>query len=215
MGNYYTGDIIARINNKVPKELMDRLIDMSNEPNNGFHIDIIPELTEINDRKLYEYKIDSLLDDLPEKTKEKAKKFTKGLGILLENNYDTMSLKLEDYSIHKGYIIDIGCCTKYYFAEGIEEKIFSIIEELKPYRDDKDNYLGRIKDEDFTYEKDLFWDYKEFEKTKRDREFVCRGCDKPHENALCDYFNICKRAYDKGYQDHRDKVLNESTAWDS
>jgi len=211
MGNYYTGDIIARINNKVPKELMDKLIDMSNKPSNEFRIHIIPELTEINDRKWYEYEIDFILsDDLS----EEAKEFVKGLGFSLENHDDIFS-KLEDYSIHEGYIINIRCCTKRYFVEGIEEKILSLIEELKPYRDDKANYLGRIKDEDFTYEKNLFWDYKEFERTKKDREFVCRGCDKPHENALCDYFNICKRAYDKGYQDHRDKVLNESTAWDS
>ncbi len=212
MGNYYTGDIVARINNKAPKEIMDKLIYMSYEPPcNGLHIDIIPELTEINGRKWHEYKINSTLsDDLS----EEAKEFAKGLGFSLGDYYAEFS-KLEDYSIHEGYIIDIRCSTKHYFAEGIEEEILNLIEELKPYREDENNYLGRIEDENSTYRKDLFWDYKEFEITKKDREFVCRGCDKPHENTLCDYFDICKRAYDKGYQDHRDKVLNESTAWDS
>lgn len=210
MGNYYEADIYARINNKAPKELMDKLIDLSNRVDPwDYYIGITPELTEINNKKWYEYEIDYvLLDELS----EKAKEFAKDLGISLENN---AFLKLEDYSIHKAYIINIRCCTKHYFTEGVEEKILNLIEELKPYRDGKDNYLGRIKDEDQTYKKDLFWDYKEFERNKRDREFVCHGCDKLHESILCNYFDICKHAYDKGYQDHRDKVLNESTAWDS
>lgn len=213
MGNHYEADIVAKINNNVPKELMDKLVDMSREfEGEGPFIDIGPILTKLNNQKWSEYELDYVLDD---NLSEKAKEFAKEMGFSFDNNRRLLFLKLEDYSIHEAYILHITCSTKYYFSENVEQKILDLIEELKPYRDKEFNYLGKIKDEDCTYEKDIYWDYEEFEKAKRDREFVCRGCNQPHENTLCEYFDSCKRAYEKGYKDHADKVANDSWGWDT
>ena len=211
MGNYFEADIVAKINNKAPKELMDKLVDMSvcywmhKEIKDGPFIQVSPMFTKDNYKKWDEFEIDYALED---KLSDEAKKFITEMGVQIKDRY-LLTLKLEDYSIHEAYILHITCCTKHYYESNVEQKILDLVEELKPYRDHEFNYLGEIKDEDFTYRKEIYWDYEEFEQAKKDREFVCKDCNQPHENALCEYFDGCKRAYNLGYRDASRDATNE------
>lgn len=79
---------------------------------------------------------------------------------------------------------------------------------LKPYIDltaydmSDGGYLGKIKDEDCTYDKSFFIDTEVYKKTIKEREFLCKGCDRYIEDSLCEHYKFCKRAYDLGTKEN-------------
>lgn len=115
-------------------------------------------------------------------------------------DYPEYILYIED----RCYVFDIKFCMKGYRYEGynLGEDIYEF---LKQYIDKSmydmsgGGYIGRIQDEDETYDKTFYVDYDLFYNEIERRKFLCnKDCWYFRENNLCDKYTVCERAYELG-----------------
>lgn len=97
----------------------------------------------------------------------------------------------QDYSI-KGYYI-----YAYVNRKGYKDELSLLLDFLKSYvpKDLNPLVVGYVYDEDCTCDKDLYLDKEDFEKEQKQREFLCKECDKHIITKLCQNYQYCLRAY--------------------
>lgn len=112
-------------------------------------------------------------------------------------DYPGYNLYLED----DYYVFDIHFCMKGYrydeydLGQDIYEFLKQYIDET--YYDMSDGgCIGRIYDEDDTYDKTFYVDYTKFNKELEKRRHLCNSdCCYYREGVLCDKYIVCERAY--------------------
>lgn len=99
------------------------------------------------------------------------------------------------------YVFDICFCMKKYCYDEYDlgQDIYDF---LKQYIDESEydmsdgGYIGRIHDEDDTYDKSFYIDYTAFNKELERRKYMCNNdCDYYRQGVLCDKYEVCERAY--------------------
>ena len=94
MENYYEASLDLKINNKAPKELMDKLVDMQNDFISEPYVTIEPILTEENNSKIIEYIDYSILKEAnKEELSKDFEKFLTEMGYT-SNNYCYITIYL-------------------------------------------------------------------------------------------------------------------------
>lgn len=188
MGNYYEGTLRIPLKKNISKNLKNALIKMC------YWQEEIKKPKEWENEECFKHE----RWDYPNFS----------FGFVLKENEDIEILEYEGEDFNDetyypkkfwqnlvGYYLDIRFCMKGYNQLG--EKY---INWLKPFMDNKlSNYLGEIKDEDGTYKKQFFIDDTILKKEIDSRKYICNGCNNFNENFLCDNFDICKRAYNIGF----------------
>ena len=96
-----------------------------------------------------------------------------------------------DYSL-KGYYISAHVNRKNY-----KDELSLLLDLLKDFipADLNPLVVGKVQDEDGHCDKDLYFDRDAFDKMKKEREFLCKSCDRDSEHKLCPHFAYCRRAY--------------------
>mgnify|MGYP003296340843 CR=1 FL=1 len=192
MGNYYEGRLSIALRKDIPHQLMIDLISLCfwnyekrNDEELKSHWKEEP-LFKRKDISNISISYSFLLED-----EENGRYLLEYEG---ENLCDEMYDEIWDK--HIGYCVDINICTKRNFFENDSDLGQDFIDWLKPYAIEKFNYIGQIKDEDGTFEKEYFLDSLPFLEEKKQREFLCKGCEKDKPMALCKNYVYCKRAYE-------------------
>ena len=130
--------------------------------------------------------------------------------------HDLLLLSSEEYSREnfivlqnekwEFYLFEIDFCMKGYRI-GTDDLGQDIYDFLKSYIDESvydmsdGGYIGRIHDEDGTYDKSFYVNYDIFNCEIEKRKYLCNAdCYYHKENCLCDKYVVCKRAYQLGEQ---------------
>lgn len=171
MGNYYEGKLCFGIKENIPKDVLHDLLLLSN---NSFLQENFAVLqnTKWGNHERYDY--------------------------------PSYNIQLKKYGKYAFYLFEIDFCMKGYCING-DDLGEDIYEFLKQYIDEyvydmsDGGYIGRITDEDETYDKSFYVNYDKFNSKKEERKHLCNdNCRYYEEDVLCDKYNICDRAYQLG-----------------
>ena len=110
--------------------------------------------------------------------------------------------QVQDKCNKKKYILHITFEMKGYVIDG-NDLGQDIYDTLKPYIDESayadisnGGYIGRIYDEDDTYDKTFYADEDILKQEIKRRKYLCnQDCGDYKENCLCDRYEACNRAY--------------------
>lgn len=188
MGNYYEGNLLIPLRKDIPDKLKNALFKISKHGNDEIPNEYIDQPCFQHERWNYPcFNFGSLL-------KEEDGSITTiddidGLNIQPINEIYEF-IKKSFYC----YYLRIDFCMKGYMQLG---ELY--VNWLRPFmiKDKAFNYIGEIKDEDGTYHKKFYVDKDWLKQEERNRDYLCKDC--PNKvYGLCDFYNICKRAYDLG-----------------
>lgn len=98
-----------------------------------------------------------------------------------------------------GYLFEVRICTKGYRTDGndLGEAIVDYLIgmcDLSLYEDDI-GMIGRVNDEDETYDREFHIDEEAFKKEQEKKKFLCEGCRFWSEKLTCEEWDRCYRAY--------------------
>ena len=169
MGNYYDGKLSFALKEDTPKDVIHDLLLLSSECYSLSYFEVLQN-EKWGKHKGYDYPNYRL----------QLKKY---------NGHDECYLFETDFCM-KGYRVDGDC-----LGEDIYEFLKQYIDET--YYDMSDGgYIGRIYDEDDTYNKTFYVDYTKFNKELEKRRHLCNSdCCYYREGVLCDKYIVCERAY--------------------
>ena len=207
MGNYFEGILYIDLSNKTPKNILDFLFFADKQYRNYYQAskDELIEKFKLESEFsiLAEIKGNCFICIYPDYYSQYSQK---EIDRIFDNeDPEEDNEEIDDYESFPKYFLELKFCTKYFDKEFVNK----LIDFFRPYKsEDSENYLGTIKDENFTFRKEYYWDYMEFEKEQESRQFLCKDCKKFNGSSLCEYFSICKRAYDIGYD-----IGYESAYW--
>lgn len=195
MGNYFEGNLFIVLKKDIPKELKDALIQLSNCNEKTIPTQYAKEPCFQHERWNYPSFSFGYL------AKADETDIVKYIDIEYEEYHscenDDFELKKEyDKILEKfcAYYVEIRFCMKGYQKLG---ELY--VDWLRPYMDlNKDfNYLGEIEDEDSTYHKKFYANEELLKQEENQRNYLCKDC--PNKiDGLCDFYSICKRAYNIG-----------------
>lgn len=123
-------------------------------------------------------------------------------GFILKSGYlEYEGEPIEDETLYSkdfwndliGYYFQLNFCMKNYNNLG---ELY--VEWLRPYVNTEYGYLGNIHNEDQSYNKDFFINEDIFKQEIKDREYLCKSCDKFISTCLCKNYFYCCRAYNLG-----------------
>lgn len=190
MGNYYEGEMVFILRHDTPTEIIDDLKTLATH------------------RMLcHDYNEDAFV--ILKKTKWfKHKRF------YYPNYYFKTYSRMHG---NTGYIFKAVFCMKEYMIDR-DDLGQDIYDTLKPYIDttayDTSNgeNLGRIYDEDGTYDKTFYADEDIFKQEVERRKYICsQECGGYKENCLCDRYAGCRRAYVRGLNDGKKGIVHDGT----
>lgn len=171
MSNYYEGKLNFRLKEDIPKDILHDLLLLSSE----------------------EYSRENFIVLQNEKW-----------GRHERYDYPNYNLKLKKCDEHEFYLFEIDFCMKGYRI-GTDDLGQDIYDFLKSYIDESvydmsdGGYIGRIHDDDDTYDKNFYVNYDIFKREIEKRKYLCNAdCYYHKENCLCDKYVVCKRAYQLG-----------------
>lgn len=201
MGNYFEGILYLELNNKTPKNILDFLFFAANQYQYGKYYN------ESKDELIEKFKLESefsILAEIEENCfinicSDYYRQYSQEEIDRMFNGEDSEedNEKIDDYESFPKYLLELRFCTKNFDKEFVDK----LIDFFRPYKsEDSENYLGTIKDENYTFRKEYYWDYTEFEKEQESRQFLCKDCKNFNSSSLCKCFSICKRAYDVGFK---------------
>lgn len=171
MGNYYDGKLFFGLKEDIPKDVLHDLLLLSSEDYSSLDFLVLQN-----------------------------EKWGKHKGY----NYPNYKFQLRKSNDHEYYLFEIDFCMKGY-RNGDDYLAEDIYEFLKQYIDESvydmsdGGYIGRIHDEDGTYDKTFYINYDDFNKELERRKYLCsEDCYYYQKAVLCDKYDICKRAYQIG-----------------
>ena len=101
-----------------------------------------------------------------------------------------------------GYMLDVTIHTKGYryggndLGEAIVDSLIDMCD-ISLYND-AFGTIGRIRDEDCTYDREFHMDEEGFKKHQENMKFLCEGCSSWSDEHICDHWDKCLRAYEIG-----------------
>lgn len=173
MGNYYDGELYFKLKDDTPKDVLHDLLLLSSE----------------------EYSIENFTVIQNEKW-----------GKHERYDYPAYNLKLKKSNDHEFYLFKVVFCMKGYrtYGDDLGEDIYDFLKQYidKSVYDMSDGgFIGRVYDEDDTYDKTFYVEYDLFNQEIKRRKYLCnKDCFCFKENNLCEKYDICKRAYELGKQ---------------
>lgn len=187
MGNYFQGTVIFKLKSNLGNEIESFLKWLSS----GMEESNLSDFPSFKDHEYFKKKH----YDYP--------RFEYGVVILVEGDewlfpYDD---EIKEYGFNQsditGKYLKISVCMK-----GYDNHIESFMKLIRPYIDNRAaNYVGEIHDEDGLYNKRFYVDEKKLVEEIKNREYLCADCEYNSPLTLCDYYTICKRAYNMGRKD--------------
>lgn len=121
-------------------------------------------------------------------------------------DYPAYDLKFKKCNDHEFYLFKVVFCMKGYrtYGDDLGEDIYDFLKQYidKSVYDMSDGgFIGRVYDEDDTYDKTFYVEYDLFNQEIKRRKYLCnKDCFCFKENNLCEKYDICKRAYELGKQ---------------
>jgi len=198
MSNYLEGELEIAVSKKTPINIlnmfyyMDKIFDVNKTFSKLIEESGIEELQQyITD--------DECLNPFPEiefcMRLEKDKGWVEHIDEFVELDWNKY-IENDEYEYFVIYI-DLNHKQKYY--ERLDKIIESYIQILKPYNQfPKDNYIGYIYDEEDTPKKEYYFDREDFYKSKKETEYLCKGCKELNPEVWCIKHKLCERAYKLG-----------------
>lgn len=190
MGNYYEGKMIFILRNDIPMDI-------------------------VND--LYILNTCSKFDENCKKDDSVALKDTRWFKHERFHDPDYYFHQVRDASDKRNYILHItfemkGCVID---GDDLGQDIYNV---LKPYIDEtaydmsNGGYIGRIHDEDDTYDKMFYVNEDILKQEMEKRKYLCnQHCGGYKENCLCDRYAGCSRAYIHGLKDGKEGIVHDGT----
>lgn len=182
MGNYYEGDLVFRVNNKIPAGILNELVK--------YHSSNI-SFGGVASVRVWYYRNDLDCDVLTTKINDPTKYPEFVIDFFILSKHYTKEQTEKD-------IISLRDKLKPY-------RILNEVDDLLPSTESHElskNYIGEVRDEDHTYHKIFLWDDTVLDNVIASRKYLCNGCkfsNVPNTNtAICDRYAVCKRAYDLG-----------------
>lgn len=190
MGNYYEGSFCLKLKKEIPEQLVILLkkLQTRNWQEDISLSDQYKDVTDINDSwKEFQFEFGSRYQDEYE-------------DMYIEHTYEESYL--EDIMEEAGYVppisgyyVTVNICTKKYKKDSFDRFLAFI----KPYMsDDNEYYLGKIEDENETYQQGYFYDEDKAKLCMKARIAFCEGCEFLKDLIPCGYEPLCRRAYEKG-----------------
>lgn len=183
MGNYYEGKLMIRLKNNLNKEVESFLMWLSD----GM------EKIDLSDFPLFREHV------YFKKNHYEYPNFEYGIIVSeKEDEWPIPYYNIKEYDIVQediiGKYLKIDICMK-----GYDAHMESFLDLIRPYVDETaPNYVGEIHDEDGRYNKRFYLDEKALLGEIKKREYLCAGCENNKPLTLCDYYTMCKRAYNIG-----------------
>lgn len=191
MGNYYKGALTFVLKNDTPVEIVNNLHQLSYCSDHGEDY-VRDYFKTLKDTKWF-----------------KHKRF----------NYPQYKFTQYDLSADRSiYEIFIRFCMKGYM-DNDDDLGQDIYDTLKPYIDESEyddisngGYIGRIYDEDCTYDKTFYVNEDRLMEEMERRKHVCNPhCYSYKEKCLCDQYAACNRAYVRGLKDGKSGIVHDGT----